>query len=77
MNILKLGEKENIKLNNLDGFFEDKGISDVSSKEIKAQLEHLAKENYLSEKSDNEYELTGEGKKELAESKNSNQKVLN
>ncbi|GEK92039.1 hypothetical protein [Alkalibacterium kapii] len=65
INLLKLGEERNIKLNDLDNFFLDKGISDVSDKEIKDQLDHLTREDYLSNVSENEYKLTDEGKKEL------------
>lgn len=65
MNLLKLGDERTIKLNNLDSFFKDKGILDVSQAEIKAQAEHLTMENYLTKKSENEYELTEAGKKEL------------
>lgn len=69
INLLKLGEGKTIDLNNLDGYFENKGIPDVSSQEIKAQLEHLTMENYLSKNSESEYELTKEGQKELSEVK--------
>lgn len=65
MNLLKLGKEKNIELNKLSDFFESKGIPDVSTEEIKAQAEHLTMENYLSKKSENDYALTEEGKKEL------------
>lgn len=69
MSLLKLGEDKVIDLNNLSNFFDEKGIYNVSLDEIKDQLEHLLAENSLSKKSDNEYKLTQEGKKELADVK--------
>ena len=69
MNLLKLGEEKEIKLEGLKNFFEDKGISDVSKEEIKAQLEHLTMEDFLSKLSEDRYEITEEGRKEIEEVK--------
>lgn len=69
MNLLKLGEEKNIKLKNLEDFFQGKGIANVSQEEIKAQVEHLTMEKFLSKVSEEEYELTKEGKKEIQEVK--------
>lgn len=69
MNLLKLGKKQEIELDELEEFFQEKGISDVSKEEIKAQLEHLTMENFLSKKSENKYELTTDGQKEVEEVK--------
>lgn len=69
MNLLNLANEKNIKLDQLDGFFESKGLSNVSSAEIKKQVEHLTMENFLIKNSENEYKLTDAGKNELAEVK--------
>lgn len=66
-NLLKEGKKNNLKLENLEDFFQNKELGNISKEEIKAQLEHLTMEDFLSKVSDDEYKVTDKGKIEIEE----------
>lgn len=68
-NLLKKAEDGSLKLEQLEDFFKDKAISNVSKKDIKDELEHLSSENFLSKVSENEYKITDSGITEIEEVK--------
>ena len=74
-NLLIKGEKEALKVEELEDFFKGKAIEDVSGEEIKTQLEHLTMENFLEKISEAEYRITDKGKKEIEEVKKAIEKL--
>ena len=74
-NLLIKGEKEALKVEELEEFFKGKAIEDVSGEEIKTQLEHLTMENFLEKISEAEYRITDKGKKEIEEVKKAIEKL--
>lgn len=56
-----------ITASDFKNYFPKKKVDDVSMNEIKDQLEHLRSEHFLMKTSDEEYKITEEGRKELAD----------
>lgn len=67
--ILNEASDKTIDLNDFKNFFDEKDIRDVTSEEVKQQLEHLRGENFLTKNQGNQYEITDQGRAEIDEVK--------
>lgn len=74
-NLLIKGEKETLKMEELEEFLKGKAIEDITDEEVKTQLEHLTMENFLEKLSEEKYKITDEGKKEIEEVKKAIEKL--
>jgi len=68
-NLLKKAEQGPLKLGELQGYMENKGLTHTTEEMIKEQLEHLHSEDFLSQVSAHGYKITDKGIQEIKEVK--------
>lgn len=62
--MLRLAEDQTLTADNFRNYFDSKMIKGITDPYVMEQLRHLEKEEFLTELSPGEYEITDKGKKE-------------
>lgn len=77
IHLLKEAETRILKAVDFNTYFADKAVKDVTAEDIINGLEHLESESYLRKLSDDEYEITNDGRKEVLQVKHAIKKFFN
>ena len=75
--LLQIADKKIIKANDFNNYFLSKALKDISSEDVARELSNLENAKCLRKISDDEFEITNQGRKEYLEIRRAIKKFFN